>query len=360
MTALASELAALGVDVTVVAPADKPGTYQVDGYRLKHFRRLAVWGGTPIFNPLVFLRRAKEFDLIHSQATYPLLSDMSPFIAKLIGVPSVVTFHFEPTPTTPKMRLIAGIYFSTLERLILLNDRVIFSTESYRRRTRLFGPDAEPRIRYIPMGVDTGFFAPGKTVRREKRFLFVGRLVPYKDIPLLLRAFSQVRKALPDYELCIVGEGPLELELKAAASAIGGVRFLGKISDEDLRDLYRSSVATVLSSHDKQEAFGMTLLESMACGTPPIATDIPGVREVAALGGMVVAPESEEALAQAMIEAAEASGQDITRAMELHSRVEESYSWRAVASKTRDLYAELLGIQPESLTQNRSAIPSVP
>ncbi|MGB2581321.1 MAG: glycosyltransferase [Thermoplasmata archaeon] len=110
---------------------------------------------------------------------------------------------------------------------------------------------------------------------------------------------------------------------------------------DHLLRLYRSSLATVLSSHDSQEAFGMVLLESMSCGTRVIAADIPGVREVASVGGTVVEPNSESALADAMIESAETSVSNAEMG-ELHRRIDEAYSWNSVAAMTSSVYRELL------------------
>ena len=262
--------------------------------------------------------------------------------ARMRGIPSVVTYHFNPSPDSPIGRAFGRLYFASLAKLVSHHDRIIFSSATYRETTRAVLRKADGRVRIIPMGVDTERFRPDSSVPKEREFLFVGRLIPYKDLHLLLRSMRRVNEHLPDHELLIAGSGPLEQELKRYASGLGAkVRFLGRVSDDSLLRLYRSSIATVLSSHDSQEAFGMVLLESMSCGTRVIASDIPGVREVAAIGGTIVEPNSESALAGAMTEAAmkDIAGADMD---ELHRRIDESYSWDRVASMTAGVYRELL------------------
>ena len=92
-------------------------------------------------------------------------------------------------------------------------------------------------------------------------FLIVARLVPHKKINLVLEAFSKLR-----YPLIIAGDGPLRRHLTAQASS--NVRFTGKISDEELGDLYASCMAVIIPN---EEDFGLTAVEAMAHGKPVLA-----------------------------------------------------------------------------------------
>jgi len=339
---LASALPEFGFDVTVIAPSEETGIVKGDDFTTVYIGRMGVVFGSPIFNPIALLRELKDIRLVHSQATYPILSDLPPLFARLEGVPSVVTYHFEPFPPSPIGLALGNIYLGSFAKMIRTYDRVIFSSRTYWENSRLASHYSASNVRLVPMGVDTDFFVPGTDARREKRFLFVGRLVPYKDIPLLLRAMRIVNDTLPEFELAIVGTGPLNDELVTMARDLK-VRadFRGRVDDESLRRLYQTATATVLASHNRQEAFGMALLESMSCGTPVIAADIPGVREVASLSGKPVKPRSAEALAEAMIGAA----RDVltsSRSNELRDRVVKSYSWKRVAERTASVYEELL------------------
>lgn len=342
VTELAKALKAMSKDVTLITPSRTPGRSQLGELPVIQIRRRGVVQGAPMFNPLDLLSALRGFDIVHTQGTYPLFSDLNPILAKLHHMSSIVTYHFEPTPTSSVGRLAGRFYEATLARMARWNDRIIISTESYRRSTRLLGTDIEDKIRYVPMGVDTAYFTPNPGLRTEPRFLFVGRLVPYKDIPLLIAAMEIVNKSLPSHELAIVGTGELDDPLKEVASkSAANVRFLGRVEDDELLRLYRTSVAMVLASHDHQEAFGMTLAESMSSGTPVIAAKIPGVMDVASVGGTVVEPGSAQALADAMIVTASTRRSTEDKAA-LHSKIEERFSWKSVAARTAAVYDELL------------------
>jgi glycosyltransferase involved in cell wall biosynthesis len=342
VTENAKELGKLGFDVTLVTPSDSRRSLLTDGLSIQYFRGWGPVFGTPLFNPLRLLQVLKGFDLVHAMGTYPLISDLNPVLARLRGVPSVITYHFEPTLASPLGMLAGRLYAMTLARMIREHDRIIVPMRSYRQNTKLLKDGWDEKIRYIPEGIGTEFFVPDPSVSVEKRFLFVGRLVPYKDLPLLLKAMAVVNKTLPDHELLIVGKGPLEEPLKREAASTGAnARFLGRVDDQRLLGLYRSSVATILPSHDHQEAFGMTLGESMSCGTPVIAADIPGVREVASIGGTLVDPGSPEALAKAMLDVASVRPTPAQR-RKLHESIDKMFSWRSVAERTAAVYRELL------------------
>ena len=74
------------------------------------------------------------------------------------------------------------------------------------------------------------------------------------------------------------GEWRTEYEAQARASLGDRVRFVGDVADETLPDYYRAADALALPSIDRTEAFGLVLLEALACGTPVVASRLPGVR----------------------------------------------------------------------------------
>jgi rhamnosyl/mannosyltransferase len=102
--------------------------------------------------------------------------------------------------------------------------------------------------------------------------LFVGRLVPYKGVDVLLRAMKGL-----DAFTVIVGDGPCRMSLTALAVDSGlmdRVRFTGDISDAELLAWYHACDLLVLPSVSRQEAFGMVQLEAMLCGHPVVSTDL--------------------------------------------------------------------------------------
>jgi lipopolysaccharide/colanic/teichoic acid biosynthesis glycosyltransferase/glycosyltransferase involved in cell wall biosynthesis len=134
----------------------------------------------------------------------------------------------------------------------------------------------------IPFGLErTRYRLSGATASRVQAIranlmspivLFVGRLVPYKGVDVLLRAVKGL-----DALTVIVGDGPGRVSLTAQAVDDGlndRVRFLGDISDAELLAWYHACDMLVLPSVSRQEAFGMVQLEAMLCGHPVISTEL--------------------------------------------------------------------------------------
>lgn len=133
---------------------------------------------------------------------------------------------------------------------------------------RCYGRSAE----VIHPPVRTDYFTPGG--ERGDDFLYVGRLVSYKRADLVVDAFS----GLP-YRLRVVGEGHLEKTLRARAGS--NVTFLGEVTDEQLRELYRSARALVFPAN---EDFGIVMAEAQACGTPVISLREGGAADIVMSG----------------------------------------------------------------------------
>ena len=137
------------------------------------------------------------------------------------------------------------------------------------------------RIYLMPMVIDTNKF-----IKLEKdhdknsspifRFLYVGRLVECKDLPVLLQAFSALNKKHNDTELILVGNGELESLLKGQWNHYKGITFAGVQYGECLLDFYRKSDCLILPS--KSEPWGLVVNEALAAGLPVIVSDSVGAR----------------------------------------------------------------------------------
>lgn len=123
------------------------------------------------------------------------------------------------------------------------------------------------------------------TVARGLAVLYVGRLVSAKDVPTLLGAYSLIKASHPGASLGIVGEGPLEGELKriAAEQDLSDVTFHGFLSGQALIDMYCAASCFVLPSI--YEPFGVVVLEAMAAGLPVVVSDRVGSAEDFVLAG---------------------------------------------------------------------------
>jgi glycosyltransferase involved in cell wall biosynthesis len=164
---------------------------------------------------------------------------------------------------------------------------------------RIYNPVDVAMVRRMAEGADTPYRAPGPHV------IAMGRLQHQKAYDVLLQAFSTVLKTLPDARLAILGEGPLERQLKEQAASLGvghAVAFLG--FQENPWSYVQHADLFVLSS--RYEGLPNSLLEVLALGVPVVATDCPGgVREIRKSAQQItlVPPDSPVALAEAMVAA---------------------------------------------------------
>lgn len=140
--------------------------------------------------------------------------------------------------------------------------------------------------------VDTAFYTLPPTPVEKKYYLLAGQLVSYKNPDLAISAFSRT-----NYPLVVAGEGPMEAELRKNAPK--NILFKGRVSDEELRELYRGAKALVFPGI---EDFGITIVESLACGTPVIALGAGGAMESLEKdkNGLFFNEEGESALLEAV------------------------------------------------------------
>lgn len=135
------------------------------------------------------------------------------------------------------------------------------------------------QISVVHPGIDD-FFSPGDERSSFPLMLAVGRLMPSKGFDQIIRIANDLKEQVPNLQLVIAGEGYQKPLLEAQITqldASGWIRLAGRVSDDELRTLYRR--AWVVTSASLAEGWGMTLTEAAACGTPSVATDIAGHRD---------------------------------------------------------------------------------
>ena len=162
------------------------------------------------------------------------------------------------------------------------------------------------RIAVVPNGLDLDTYVPDphEPPFDEPTLLYLGRLKRYKGVDLVLEALARLRAAGPDEaRLLVAGKGDDEARLRQRTSELGlddAVSFLGYVSEEEKRTLFRRSWVHLLTS--PKEGWGITVLEAAACGTPTVASDAPGLRDSVRDGvtGLLVPHGDVDALAAAI------------------------------------------------------------
>ena len=236
--------------------------------------------------------RGVVYDLVHSH--YWLSGKVGIDLARRWRVPHVACFH---TLARIKQkarrgeRAPAGRIASELE--VIGSADAIIGLSRYEKEDAVTLYGADPgKINVIPAGVDLNMFRPmdkslaRKTLglkKNEKVVLFVGRIEPLKGVDMLIDAFASLEQA--SKRLIVIGGDPFEdvevLKLKKRVERLGlngSVQFLGTVRQSDLPVYYNAANVCVIPSY--YESFGLVALESMACGTPVIASRVGGLQTI--------------------------------------------------------------------------------
>jgi glycosyltransferase involved in cell wall biosynthesis len=206
-------------------------------------------------------------------------------------------------------------------------------------------------IRYSDDDIDR-FFVDATTGELRPTLLYVGRFLDFKRVPLLIRAYAEVRSALGNEAppLVIWGGYPGEWEGEhphSVATALGveGVFFVGWHGHDELATGF--NCADVFVAPSVEEPFGQVYLEAMACGMPVIATTTGGPpsfvnTDPERLNGWLVAPDDVDALARAMIEASADMPVRTERGRNARRTVVDGFDWLRIAERVNGIYREIL------------------
>jgi len=246
--------------------------------------------------------RRDAADVLHTHN--PGVHPYGAIAAWIARVPAVVNTRHGPA--TSSGRAYQERYFRAV---MPFTDRVVFVSKDSRRYLLEKGRLSARKSAVIINGIELGAFlekpAAPLSASPRVRFGAVGRMVPAKAHSILIDAFAQLSRKLPDAELRIVGGGPLEDQLKEQARKAGldnRIRVEGL--NHRIAGVLRELDIFVMSS--TSEGLPLVILEAMAAGLPVVSTRIGGVPEVAPEGDVSVlcAPGSASDLAEAMYKAA--------------------------------------------------------
>jgi glycosyltransferase involved in cell wall biosynthesis len=296
--------------------------------------------------PFLMRQMARTADILHFHLPYPL-ADVSYLLSRPKGK-VVVWWHSDivrPKYLTKLYRPFQVQFLKKAAAIIVAAPQLIDSSPMLRR--------FRDKCEVIPIGIDTARFSlngsrhAGVQELRAKYgpriVLFVGRLAYYKGVDYLIRAMKEI-----DGRLLLVGEGPLEADMKGLAASMGVLDkcvFLGKVSDEELPLYYHACDVFVLPSVASTEAYGIVQLEAMACGKPVVSTSLStGVTFVNLHGhtGLAVPPADEQALADAINRLLDDPGLRQKYGLFAKERVERQFTRAAMVDKVYLLYKRVI------------------
>ncbi|HEV3318659.1 MAG TPA: lysylphosphatidylglycerol synthase domain-containing protein [Solirubrobacteraceae bacterium] len=264
------------------------------------------------------------------------------------GLPLVGTFHtYSENPITNG---IAAVPLGGRRRMNRLHVRIAVSEAAAWTARRFYGG----RYRIVPNGVHLGETpVRGEDGAGPLRILFVGQAVERKGLSVLLRAFEALRDHVPA-TLTLVGASSEEVAHMTLDDR--GIRALGKVSEErKSAELARADVLCAPSLGG--ESFGMVITEGLAAGTPVLASDIPGYRDVLRDGvdGQLVPAGDPLALAQALRRLALEPARRARMSLAARERAER-FAWPHVAGEVLDCYEQALAVGEPATRLTRIAV----
>jgi glycosyltransferase involved in cell wall biosynthesis len=274
-----------------------------------------------------------SYDVVNLHGPVPTISDMFLVLIRTMRRtkrPAIVYTHHCDL-AIPNLERWCGIYNRVAQRLAHFADAIVVSSSAYQSK---IGRAGGVPVMVIPWAVETPPMTPVRVASPRMRVLFVGQLRGYKGLDVLVDAVAQ----LPEVGLTIVGDGPMREELcrQIERRAASNIVMTGRLPDDELWKAYSDHDVITLPSLTQAEAYGIVLAEGMAVGCVPIASDLPGVAEVAAPTGVVVEPGSVESLRDSLAALAE-------------DRAELARLSRASVERARGLTIEKLGSSYEAV-----------
>jgi phosphatidylinositol alpha-mannosyltransferase len=376
--ALAQELIELGHDVRLLAPYDpddriarlthrgaRPQRRPLPDHMVPMGRTLGLPMNGAVSNLATFPKsvgllgrelRHGGYDVVHVHE--PNAPYLSWYATEAARVPVVATFH--TYSTSGLVNRFAASFIGARRLYAKLSARIAVSEAAQWTAQRYYGG----RYRIVPNGVDLSAARPdGSRPHDDLRIVFVGRSEERKGLPVLLRAFEALRGVGVPAKLTVAG--PTAEEVEPLLLDPEGIEIAGQVDDATKWKLLGEADLLCAPSLGG-ESFGMVLTEAFASGTPVVASDIAGYREVVRNGqdGVLVPVGDAVALGETLLELA-SDPQRRTHMSEAALEGAERFAWPNVAREIESVYEETLGVpEPDGrvarVAQRVGAVPTEP
>lgn len=336
---LCRELSRLGAEVTLYASnkygKKKPLSNQQNIDQpftvVKVPTRFSI-ANVPIYVGLEDLLSKNSFDLLQTEDTYQLYSYSTMKYARKMNLPLVLRHDLFQIPGYQPYRFLFQLAEKYRGVKVARSARVgIVPLKEAGDYLKKLNPDLDVRI--VRFGVD---ISKVEEPRQRHLVLTIARLVDGKGIFDLIKALAIVKRSTPDLKLIIIGQGPRKDEFLLEVNRLGLkdlVEMIPFVRHDKLGAYYCRANLFVLPSYE--EAINLCVMESISCGTPVVATNIPGIKEsvIDGVNGLLVPPADPTTLADAILKGFEIDVSD-----------PPDFSWTPVAKKMISIYEEILSL----------------
>jgi glycosyltransferase involved in cell wall biosynthesis/SAM-dependent methyltransferase len=265
------------------------------------------------------LIRQHDVALVNLPATPMEMMAFSFPVRKIGSIPTAVFYHCDlQLPPTLWHHIVNAIVNSGGYWTLRSAETIVIGSDDYACHSRVLRKFSGKTIAIAPpVNIPDSCAAGVEILRRrlsprgEALIGFVGRWAAEKGLEYLLGALPMIRRAIPGIKVVCAGECAAVGEENYRQSLDAGIaetkapwQTLGPLSSQEIADFYSACDVTVLPSINHTESFGLTQVESMLCGTPVVASDLPGVRVPIQSTGMgrLVAPRNSQFLADAIVD----------------------------------------------------------
>jgi glycosyltransferase involved in cell wall biosynthesis len=301
---------------------------------------------------------ANRLALTHDVLSIHLPQFDAPGIAlrgRLLRKPTVLTYHSDLSlPPTLFNRVANLVVHAANHAAAGLADRIVAYTRDFAENSPFLSRYLS-KVQVIPPPVEVGraseeelqAFRVRHKLEGRKVIGMAARLAAEKGVEYLLEAAPTILEKYPGTRFLfagqcenVLGEEAYERKIAPLLTALGDRwTFLGVLPPDAMAAFFKSCDVTVLPSINSTETFGLVQIESMICGTPSVASGLPGVREPVRMTGMgkVVPPRDPVRLAQAVLEILA----DRPRFVRPSDKIAEMFSPDATAARYEALFAEI-------------------
>lgn len=319
----------------------------INGVFVRKSGSLGIYFSMPVSIPFIkyFRKMSCKSDIVHIHMPFPL-SDVACLLSGYRGK-VILSWHSDIV----KQKKLMIFYKPFMKYLLRRADKIIVATQGHIDGSAYLKPYAD-KCCVIPYGIDEKKYILSQKSsvlecndKSARKVLFIGRLVYYKGVDVLLESFRHVSGC----ELFIIGTGKLDAELheKAEKGGIAGkVHFMGSVSDDEVKQALNDCDIFILPSVANSEAFGIVQMEAMMYGKPVINTGLPtGVPYVSIDGetGITVPPNDSEAMAKAIQKLADNAVLCRKYGDNGYKRVREYFSMDKMLDSLYDLYKSEVG-----------------
>jgi glycosyltransferase involved in cell wall biosynthesis len=298
--------------------------------------------------------RKSKIEVIHANNLASAIAGS--VLAKISNKPLITTIHDIFSTSSPnhwdhwikqneKISHLTSLIAPIVEKIAIKMPTDIIHTVSKCSKDDLIKFGAKATIKVIPNGVDILSYTNNQsTIEYQNYVLFIGRLVFYKNLDVIISSFKDVVKILPDSKMYIIGDGPMRHKWEKMVSDMEltrSIEFTGYITDEKKVVLLSKCSALLLPSF--VEGFGIVILESFAMSKPVLVADIQPTNEIVddGIDGFILPANNPTKWSEKI--SFLLNNKDVCRKMGISARnkLETKYSLNFVLNEMESLYLSL-------------------